>query len=39
MGDEMQEALLMVAKAEWAAGQFGSKVRDSVKRATARIDL
>jgi len=23
MGDEMQEALLMVAKAEWAAGQFG----------------
>ena len=39
MGDEMQEALLMMAKAEWAAGQFGQKVRDSVKRATAKIDL
>lgn len=39
MGSEAQEALLLFAKAQWAAGEFHQNVKDSVKRASIRIEL
>lgn len=39
MGNEAQEALLLFAKAQWAAGEFHQNVKDSVKRASIRIEL
>jgi V-type H+-transporting ATPase subunit D len=39
MGTEAQEALLLFAKAQWAAGEFHQNVKDSVKRASIRIEL
>eukprot|EP01017_Pseudomicrothorax_dubius_P011779 TRINITY_DN14492_c0_g1_i1.p1 TRINITY_DN14492_c0_g1~~TRINITY_DN14492_c0_g1_i1.p1 ORF type:complete len:260 (-),score=79.91 TRINITY_DN14492_c0_g1_i1:155-934(-) len=39
MGQQAQEALLFVAKAAYAAGDFHQKVKDSVRRATIRLDM
>jgi len=39
MGTEAQDALLLFAKAQWAAGEFHQNVKDSVKRASIRIEL
>ena len=39
LGEEVQQSLLLYAKAQWSAGEFSSKVRDSVKRASIRIDI
>jgi len=39
MGTQAQDALLLFAKAQWAAGEFHQNVKDSVKRATIRIEL
>ncbi|KAM3146458.1 hypothetical protein pb186bvf_001427 [Paramecium bursaria] len=34
-----QEALLMMAKAQYAAGEFQQNVKDAVKRATIRLEI
>lgn len=39
MGAQTQDALLLIAKAQWSAGDFNQKVKDSVKRATIRVDI
>ncbi|CAD8071247.1 unnamed protein product [Paramecium sonneborni] len=39
MGDDAQEALLLFAKAQYAAGEFHQNVKDAVKRATIRLEI
>ena len=38
MGEEFQESLLLYAQAQYAAGDFQNNVKESVKRATIRIE-
>lgn len=39
MDEEMQKAFIQLADAYWAAGQFNTNVKESVKRAFIRIEL
>ncbi|EGR27568.1 vacuolar ATP synthase subunit d, putative [Ichthyophthirius multifiliis] len=39
MDEEMQKAFLLFAEAQWAAGQFNSIVKDSIKKAFIRVDI
>jgi hypothetical protein len=38
MREKAQTALLLFAKAQWAAGEFHQNVKDAVKRPTIKID-
>merc|ERR1712086_826640 len=38
LGDQAKEAFLQISLAEWAAGDFGNKVIDGVKKSSVRVN-